>query len=318
MSKEYTWRPSADIEVIKLRAKLYADIRQFMQARNILEVDTPILSRYGISDTFIEQVRANSFLTDLPTLYLHTSPEYCMKRLIAAGIGDCFQISHVFRDGEQGKQHTLEFMMLEWYRLGFDYLQLMEEVSTLVEHIGVSKPEKITYQAIFELVLDVDPLTVETNILKELAQQCGWIKATDERHELLDYLFTHKVIDHIKNKHSLIVYDYPSCMASLSRINENNPNVCERFELFINGIEIANGFTELNDANEQRQRFLDEFEQRQQQGKHSAPIDQLLLDALESGLPDCAGVALGIDRLLMVMLNKMHINEVNHITLDNN
>ncbi|MEM7027594.1 MAG: EF-P lysine aminoacylase EpmA [Pseudomonadota bacterium] len=318
MKSKQTWRPVTDRVVTKQRANLFSQIRAFMQAREIIEVDTPVLSRYGISDPFIEQIRAELKQDHLSSLYLHTSPEYCMKRLLAAGIGDCYQIAHVFRDEEKGKQHTLEFAMLEWYRLGYNYLDLINEVEDLLLLLKLPKPERQSYQNIFETTVGIDPMTAKIGDMQTLCKESGWSTATTDRHDCLDFLFSHRIVDHLANDSCLIVYDYPACMASLAKLNEDNKNVCERFELFINGIEIANGFTELVNADEQRQRFIDELEKRKLQDKHIPPMDDLFLNALESGLPECAGVALGLDRLLMIMLNKTHINEVNYFTLDNN
>ncbi len=318
MTCDHKWRPFADNAIARSRAELYSSIRLFMSDRHILEVDTPILSRHGISDPFIDSIRAEAPLAGLSPLYLHTSPEFCMKRLLASGIGDCYQIAHVFRDGEKGKRHTLEFVMLEWYRLRFDYHKLIDELGELLAFLGLDKPSKKTYSDIFKQTFDIDPVSIEIEQLRTLAKDAGWYNASDQRHSLLDFLFSHEVIKQIKKEKSLIIYDYPACMASLARLNKENPNVCERFELFIDGMEIANGFTELTDSDEQRQRFEKDLEERKDNKMHSPPIDNHLLDALKHGLPDCAGVALGLDRLLMVLTGKQTINEVNNFTLENN
>ncbi len=306
------------MDIIKRRSELYKTIREFMTARSIMEVETPILSSTGISDPFIDMITAHSRLPGLSALYLHTSPEFCMKRLLASGSGDIFQIARVFRDDEQGKQHTLEFAMLEWYRLEFDYLALINELIDLLNILGIPQPARITYAELFQQVIGVHPVDSDTATLRTIAMKAGWENAGHDRHQLLDFLFTHHINKEISTQKSLIIYDYPACMSALARLKSEDSGLCERFELFLDGMEIANGFSELTDAKEQRKRFELELETRQRQGKSVAPLDEFFLAALEAGLPDCAGVAVGLDRLLMVLLGVENIKDIQAFTLDNN
>jgi elongation factor P--(R)-beta-lysine ligase len=318
MSKDNSWQPSASLDIIRKRAALLWQIRDFMDRHDILEVDTPILSHAAVTDPYIQSLKTNTVLDKESSLYLHTSPEYCMKRLLAAGIESIYQIAHVFRDEEQGKRHHTEFTMLEWYRLGFDYNQLMDDVSSLLQDVGLTKPDKITYKNAFLDTVKIDPHTASINQLQEISSAHGWGQDSNDQHALLDFIFSEAVIQQLDNSEPLFIYDYPECMVALSTIKEGEPRVAERFELFINGMEIANGFNELCDAKEQKQRFLTELDSRKEKGLSEVPIDTNFLDALESGLPKCAGVAVGIDRLLMVLSEKNDINEIITFTLDKN
>jgi len=320
MTSDYnhSWQPTASIEIIKRRAALLADIREFMSARDILEVDTPALSHYAVTDPYVESLAISNSATEQTSLYLHTSPEFCMKRLIAAGSGSIYQIAHVFRNEASGKRHHTEFSMLEWYRLGFDYSQLMDEVSELLLALGLNKAKRMTYAEIFSETVQLDPHTAEIKQLQKIAGEYGWGDDSEDHHALLDYIFSEAVIKKVDNSQPLIIYDYPECMAALATIKQGNPCVSERFELFIHGMEIANGFNELCDTNEQKQRFDAELSRRKEEGLTEVPIDPNFLAALESGLPKTSGVAVGIDRLLMVLSEKNDIKEVITFTLDNN
>ena len=318
MKDDNTWRPFASIDVIERRAVLLQQIRSFMSHHGIIEVDTPILSHYAVTDPYIESIRAGSTVEkDLP-LYLHTSPEFCMKRLLAAGSGSIYQIAHVFRDGESGKRHKTEFSMLEWYRTGFGYEHLMNEVTGLLGELGFCAPEKMTYQQAFLKTINIDPHAASNDQLWNVASQHGWEGDREDRHALLDYLFSVAVIQQLEIKEPLFIYDYPDCMAALATLKNSEPVVAERFELFINGMEIANGFNELVDAEEQRQRFTIDSVARKNKGVPEVPVDNNFLNALEAGIPECAGVAIGIDRLLMVLCEKDDINDVLAFSLDNN
>ncbi len=288
-----------------------------MQAREILEVDTPILSHYGITDPNIESLSLKSALSG-PALYLHTSPEFCMKRLLAAGAGPIYQISHVFRDEECGRQHLPEFSLLEWYRPGFDYYQLMDETGDLLTALQLARPERLSYAAAFQKALGIDPHTATIAEMREISRASGWQDATDDRQELLDFIFSSRVITALQASTPLIIYDYPACMAALATLKAADPPVSERFELFINGLEIANGFNELRDAAEQQRRFQTDLARRRRRQKQSPPIDPRFLAALQSGLPKCAGIALGLERLIMAIGGHEDINEVCAFTLQNN
>lgn len=310
------WRPFASAEILRSRAHLYKQLRNFMSERNIMEVDTPILSNHATTDPYIDSFNISSSQGN--TYYLHTSPEFCMKRLLAAGSGSIYQISHVFREGELGKKHTSEFVMLEWYRLGFNYYQLMDDVGDLILYLGLEYPQKKTYADAFLETININPHTAKISELVQVVNSNNWDTLSKDRHELLDYIFSTVVLDKLNTKTPLIIYDYPKCMASLAKLRVEHCIISERFELFIDGMELANGFNELTNGLEQRQRFISDLNTRKQYNKSTVPMDENLLSALDFGLPDCSGVALGIDRLLMVLTKKTNIKEINSFTLDNN
>ena len=300
-------RPTASLKVLKKRAALLRQIRAFFYARDILEVDTPTLSIAGNTDPSIE-----SFSTrytgpgNTETLYLHTSPEFAMKRLLAANSGAIYQLCKVFRNGESGRQHNPEFTMLEWYRPGFDHHQLMDEVAELLDDVlGTSSTSitKTTYQQVFIDHAGLDPLDTDLSALEQCAQQHGLeqVIGMDDAtmDDWLDLLMDQVVVPAL-DRGRVFIYNYPASQSALAKISSSDFRIAERFELFIDSIEIANGFHELTDASEQRQRFEKENAKRESSGLPQLPIDENLLEALESGLPHCAGVALGIDRLLML------------------
>ena len=307
------WRPYADKRLIKLRAETYIKIRQFMAERNILEVETPVLSHATVTD-----MQLNSFRSEYSSpqsnsgkiLYLQTSPEYAMKRLLASGTGAIYQISRVFRNEEQGKYHNPEFTMLEWYQPGYGHHQLMQELELFLNLFAMNHCEKISYGEIFLEHTGLDPHTCDTNELKSMAQQHGLSTTIEERSVLLDFIFSDKITSTLGDTRPLFVYDYPACQSALAKLSNTTPEVAERFELFINGMEIANGFHELTDADEQLARFEQDLTLRKKENRPDLPIDHLFLDALKQGLPDCAGVAVGIDRLLMVITGTNDIREV--------
>ena len=308
-----SWRPYADNKLITQRAELFAKIRQFMIERNILEVETPILSHATVTD-----VQLDSFHSDYSgpqqsseqVLYLQTSPEYAMKRLLVSGLGAIYQISKVFRNEEQGKLHNPEFTMLEWYQPGFDHHQLMQEVELLLSVIGFSYCEKVRYGDIFLEHTGLNPHTCDADELRVMAQQYGLTSTIEERSVLLDFIFSHKIASLLGTTRPLFVYDYPECQCALAKLSGSTPKVAERFELFIDGMEIANGFNELTDADEQFSRIEQDLVLRKKQKLPDLPIDHLFLNALKKGLPDCAGVAVGIDRLIMVITGVEDIREV--------
>jgi lysyl-tRNA synthetase class 2 len=307
------WRPYADKRLIKLRAETYTKIRQFMAERNILEVETPVLSHATITDMQLDSFRSeysSPQSSSGKTLYLQTSPEYAMKRLLAAGTGAIYQISKVFRNEEQGKLHNPEFTMLEWYQPGYDHHQLMQELELFLNLFAMNHCEKISYGEIFLEHTGLDAHTCDTNELKSMTQQHGLLSTVEERSVLLDFIFSNKITSTLGNTKPMFVYDYPACQCALAKISNSTPKVAERFELFINGMEIANGFHELSDADEQLARFEQDLILRKKENRPDLPIDHLFLDALKQGLPDCAGVAVGIDRLLMVMTGINDIREV--------
>lgn len=318
MTGEHVWQPTASLKLIKQRAKLLSQIRNFMSCREILEVDTPVLSHSANTDPYVESMVIENSLSKNGSRYLHTSPEFCMKRLLASGAGSIYQIAHVFRDEEIGKRHHSEFTMLEWYRQDFDYYQLMDDVDDLLIEIGLEKTKRISYAEAFLKTVQLNPHAAKLKQLQKIAGDFGWGSDSDDHHALLDYIFSEAVIKKLDNSQPLIIYDYPECMAALATLKESSPCVSERFELFLNGMEIANGFNELRDAKEQKKRFEMENALRKDKGLTEVPIDIHFTAALDSGLPKSSGIAVGIDRLLMVLSGKNDINEVITFSLDNN
>ncbi len=315
-----SWRPIAGNQLIKLRADTYTRIRQFMAEREVLEVETPVLSHATVTDTQLDSFNCeySSPQTTLDkTLYLQTSPEYAMKRLLASGTGAIYQISKVFRNEEQGKYHNPEFTMLEWYQPGYDHHQLMAELESFLGLFAMSDCEKTSYADIFTSQTGLDPHTCNTNELVSLAEEYGLSSSSEERPVLLDFIFSHKIASTLGNTNPLFVYDYPACLSALAKLSDKSPKVAERFELFINGMEIANGFHELTNADEQLGRFKEDLALRNKAKRPTLPIDHLFMDALKQGLPDCAGVAVGIDRLLMAITGVKDIREVLTFPIEN-
>jgi lysyl-tRNA synthetase class 2 len=312
------WRPSASLPTLKKRAELLQRLRAFFHARGVMEVETPILSVAGNTDPQI-----NSFAThfDNPLapaggqMFLHTSPEFAMKRLLAAGSGAIYQLCKVFRNNEAGRRHNPEFTMLEWYRPGYDHHALMNEVEALLIEVlkeRVSKSRRISYQQAFLEYAGFDPLESDMAVVRDCASQHGLadIVGLDERDRdgWLDLLIDQVIMPKLSGM--VFIYDYPASQASLACIKAGDPRVAERFECFIDGIELANGFHELTDASEQRQRFLADNKKREATGQPTVPVDNRLINALEQGLPTCAGVALGVDRLLMLSVGASSVAEV--------
>lgn len=313
------WQPSASLEALQFRARLLKGIRAFFAEQHVLEVETPVLSRATISDPHLQSF-STQYLGD--RLYLQTSPEFFMKRLLAAGSGDIFQLSKVFRDDELGRNHNPEFSMLEWYRLGMDHHQLMDDMEALLSHLcgelGVrvsrQKPVRLSYQQAFVEALGIDPLAASADELKLASHQRGIeipVGMEEQNRDMwLDWLMTQVVAPSFVTQGFTFVYDYPASQAALSRVSQSDPRVAHRFELFWGELELANGFYELTDAKEQRSRFEQENQHRLERGLEKVAIDEYMLAALDHGLPECSGVAIGVDRLLMVLLAKNTIHEV--------
>ena len=318
MKDPIQWKPSASLANLHQRADIIRKIRQFFERRNFLEVETPLLASAAICDPNL-----HSFSTQFMAphqqagslYYLQTSPEFHMKRLLAAGSGPIFQITKAFRNGEQGRKHQPEFTMLEWYRPGFNDHHLMDEISELLINVfGFKKAERICYADIFKKTLKIDPLEASNEDLRActVINGIGEVVGLDinDRDGWLDILMTHCIEPTLGKTAPIFIYDYPASQAALARIKPNNSKVAERFELYINGLELANGFHELTDATLQRIRFEEELLQRAKMGLTSVPIDHYLLTALEAGLPPCAGVAVGLDRLCMIAMNAKSIQDV--------
>ncbi len=324
----YHWRPSADLSVLRLRAELLAQIRAFFAACGVLEVETPALSAAAITDPHLASFKtcySGPGSQHGRPLYLHTSPEFAMKRLLAAGSGCIYQIARVFRDGEAGSRHNPEFTLLEWYRVGFDHHRLMDEVAELVGmllagRLALAEPERLSYRQIFQHHLNLDPHRATVADLAACAETRNISIPTgmppDDPDPWLDLLLTHCVEPRLGSGRLTFVHDYPASQAALARLRPDDPPVGERFELYINGIELANGFHELGDAVEQHRRFAQENAARRAAGLPIMPMDEHLLAALEFGLPDCAGVALGFDRLVMLATRKTSLAEVLAFPLD--
>jgi lysyl-tRNA synthetase class 2 len=283
----------------------------------VLEVDTPALSHATVTDEHLHSVSTqftHPFLPQASTLYLQTSPEFAMKRLLCAGSGAIYQICKSFRNEEAGRFHNPEFTMLEWYRPGFDHLQLMTEIDELIQMVvGCDSAERVTYQDVFKQYLGYCPLTATLTDIKTLASQYGYadIAANEnEKDTLLMLLFSQHVEPKIGQDRPCFVMNFPASQAALARINPTNPLVAERFELYFKGIELANGFHELTDGPEQLRRFEQDNVKRQHMGLEIMPIDHNFIAAIDYGLPACAGVAVGIDRLLMLALNYSEIDQV--------
>lgn len=308
-----SWRPAADYAAIRHRAELLSRLRRFFSERNILEVETPLLCSSGITDPSIEPFTAACSDASPSLRFLQTSPEYAMKRMLGAFGEPLFQIAKAFRDGEVGARHNPEFSLLEWYRPGFDHHQLMEEVAELVQGcLGPRPVEKYSYRQLFLERLDLDPFTAPIERLEAIARDhldAGSL--TGERDLWLDLLMSHVLEPGLGDGSVCFVYDYPASQAALARVvRADDVSVGQRFELYVDSMELANGYRELTDAVEQRQRFEHDNVLREARGQRSLPLDENLLAALEQGLPSCSGVALGIDRLLMLMTGASHIKAV--------
>ena len=305
-------------EVLRLRARLYATLRVVFAERGVLEVETPVLSRAGNTDANIDSFSVEfSGRTDgAPrTRWLRTSPEFPLKRLLAEGLGDCYELGRVFRDGEAGGRHNPEFTMLEWYRVGRDHLWLAREAVDVVRAaLGLVGREarvvELTYRDLFRARLGLDPFTAPD---EQLRGALGDVVIDPEglvRDDWLDLLVTHRLQPAFAADEIHVVHDYPASQCALARIRPGDPPVAERFELFLGPLELANGYHELRDASEQRTRFERDRATRTFRGRFAPPVDEALLSALDRGLPECAGVALGVDRLVMAMVGTDRIADV--------
>lgn len=318
MSAAWPWRPSAAAPALRLRARLNARVRAFFAERGVLEVETPVLSRAGNTEPNIASFALEfSGRTDgAPrTRWLRTSPEFALKRLLAAGVGDCYELGRVFRDGEAGGRHNPEFTMLEWYRLGWDHLRLLDETVALVREalalVGRdAAPQVTTFRDLYWQRLQLDPFTAGIETLRNALGEVAVDPEGLTRDDWLDLLMTHRLQPAFAADTLLAVHDWPASQAALARIRPGDPPVAERFELYLGPLELANGYHELTDAGEQRARFERDGRVRAARGLPAVPLDAALIDALAHGLPACAGVALGVDRLLMALLGTGRIADV--------
>lgn len=289
-----------------------------------MEVETPALSQATVTDEHL-----HCFSTEFvgpgaargKTLYLQTSPEYAMKRLLAAGSGPIYQLAKAYRNEEAGRFHNPEFTMLEWYRPGFDHFALMDELDELVQRLlGCPKATRITYQQVFMQHLQLDPLSADIMQLREAAARLGHGQLAANENDadtLLQLLFCDGIEPNIGHEAPCFVYDFPASQAALAKLSPQDPRVAQRFELYFKQLELANGFHELDDPTEQRARFERDNQKRLAAGRPARPIDPYLLAALEAGLPPCAGVAVGVDRLIMLALGASHIKDVLSFSVDN-
>lgn len=314
------FRSTASVETLKVRASLLRQTRQFFDVREFVEVQTPLLSADTVVDRHLDPVSVllpNDALdqTTGRWMWLQTSPEFAMKRLVACGMDAIYQITPAFRIGECGRQHNPEFMMLEWYRRGDSMSEGIELLADFAAEL-LDRPQAtaITIQKAFEIHAGVNPLRLSASELLEVCEtQHVEVPVSMDRHDwdlLFELLFTALVQPKLGHGTPAIIYDYPASHAALARIRADEPNVAERFELFVDGVELANGYHELLDANELLQRNHAVNQQRRADGKVELPVDSRLLDAMRDGLPPCVGVALGFDRLVMLATGSATIREV--------
>ncbi|MBI3545364.1 MAG: EF-P lysine aminoacylase GenX [Gammaproteobacteria bacterium] len=323
------WQPSATLEVLKLRAQMLQSIRAFFSQRDVLEVETPILSAAATTDPALASFTTRytgPLFAQGKTFYLHTSPEFPMKRLLAAGVGSIYQICKVFRDGESGRLHNPEFTMLEWYRVDFDHYRLMNEIEELImqvlsPHMPLQAAERFSYREVFQRYIELDPHTASIQDFAAAAKTHGInisqnLRAQNDVCAWRDLLLTHLIEPKLGQGRLTFIHDYPAAQASLARLQPGDPPLAARFELYLNGIELANGFHELADAHEQRTRFERQAQTRHTLALPAMPVDERLLAALEKSLPNCAGVALGLDRLVMLAASKRSLAEVIAFAID--
>ncbi|MCU4640403.1 EF-P lysine aminoacylase EpmA [Acinetobacter courvalinii] len=312
------YQPTCSIEALKARAAMYQKIRQFFAEREVLEVETPVLSKAGVTDVHLASVQVQRHIHGkLNTQYLQTSPEFPMKRLLASGSGPIYQICKVFRDDEHGRKHNSEFTMLEWYRPGLDLKALMHETADLLatclaHRFGEIRPVVLSYKHAFQDRLEINPLQATLKQLKDTAHRVGLnLDLGDDRLGYMDLLFSHFVEPSLGFDVPVFLTDFPPEMASLAKVKQDEEGelVAARFEVYIEGLELANAYDELLDAEVLASRFEADNAERAQQGLPVMPTDQYLLAALPH-MPECSGIALGIDRLLMVVMNQVKIDQV--------
>ncbi|MBT9431803.1 elongation factor P--(R)-beta-lysine ligase [Candidatus Sodalis endolongispinus] len=317
MSDSASWQPSAPIANLLKRAAIVAQIRRFFSERGLFEVETPAMSQATVTDIHLVPFQTRYIgpgAADGMPLYLMTSPEYHMKRLLAAGSGPIFQLCRSFRNEEAGRYHNPEFTMLEWYRPHYDMYRLMNEVDDLMQQIlDCDSAETLSYQQVFTRHVGIDPLSADKGQLYDAAVKWDLKEAAsteDDRDTLLQLLFAMVVEPNIGHDKPAFVYHFPASQAALAEISTEDHRVADRFEVYFKGIELANGFRELTDAREQRQRFEQDNRKRAAMTLGEQPIDENLLAALAQGMPECSGVALGVDRLVMLALKAERLSDV--------
>lgn len=306
------------MDMLRRRAEMLAEIRGFFAQRKVMEVITPALSPGGATDPNIQSVALElKAFPQQPLRYLHTSPELAMKRLLAAGSGPIYQLCTVFRDNEAGRLHRPEFTMLEWYRPGWHYHDLIEEVLdlivTLAREIIPEPPRRFSYRELFRSYAGLDPVTATAEDCRDCCRRFELPVAesmTEDLDEWLDWIIGALIAPRLPENGLTCVYDFPPSQAALARIRRDAPPVAERFEIFWGGMELANGFQELTDADEQRRRFELDNARRRAKALPAIRIDERFLGAVAAGLPESSGVALGVDRLLMALTGAKHIRDV--------
>lgn len=316
-----SWQPTLTWEYAQKRAQILQKIRHFFNERDVVEVETPALSQGTVTDVHLDAITCRyNFLNDSSTeqaknLYLQTSPEFHMKRLIASGYGCIFQIAKAFRHEEAGRFHNPEFTLLEWYRLGFDHFKLMKEVAELLKRVlGCAEPTQMTYQQLFIECVSLDPLNATREqlltLIKKHDKLSEWLTLEHDNDILLQFIFSELIEPHIGNESPCFVYNFPRSQASLAKISPEDTRVAQRFECYFQGVELVNGFNELTDVDLQLERFQEDNRQRESFSLKIKPIEKNFIAALTQGLPQCSGVALGIDRLIMLALKADHIEQV--------
>ena len=304
----------------RARARMLAQAREFFAARSVMEVETPVLSPCATLDPNVASIEASPAITDA---FLVTSPEYHMKRLLAADYGNIYQICRVFRDGESGRHHLTEFTMLEWYRLNFSLREMMDETVACLQGFlcsdqGAWEVDTITYSDAIKNCLGVDPLNVNTDTLRAAMDVDADLAASlaEDINAWLDLAMAEFVAPTFNSQRLTVVYHYPLEQAALARQCPGDVRLADRFEVFAGSIELANGFVELQDADIQRSRFRDEQAQRIEMKLPAHELDEQLLSALSAGIPECAGVAVGLDRVLMVAAQVADIHNTVTFSLD--
>jgi len=309
---DLNWQPQASQAARELRAETCFRIREFFRSRGVLEVETPLLSQAANPDPNIDSFACKDE-TGVPR-YLRTSPEFAMKRLLAASSGPIYELGRVFRRAEQGSNHNSEFTLLEWYRPGYDHHRLMDEVESLLQALGACpsghKASRWRYRDLVNQVVGIDPLTADDTALNQLVNARGWYRGQLTRSACLDLIMSLGVTPGLKNGDLLFVYDFPVCQAALAVIDPDDRRVAQRFEAYLGPVELANGYHELCDPLELAARFEAENQLRVSAGKSPMPLDQRLLAATGEGIEPCAGVALGVDRLLMLLAGAQSLSRI--------
>ncbi len=310
------WKPNADVRTLQLRASLLEAARDYFRTSGVMEVETPVLAHSTATDVHLQSLRTR--IAGLGEFYLQTSPEYAMKRLLATGTGDIYQIARVFRDGEHGVLHNPEFTLIEWYRRGFDSMALMRDAAQLLDrllapHRALRAPDWLTYSEAMRKHAGVDSALASIDELKaclasqKVAPPRGM---AGDRDAYLDLILSTIVSPQLGRGGLTFLHEYPASQAALARLKASDPTVAERFEIYLEGIELANGFHELADATEQRARFEADLKLRRSRALHAPPLDERLLQAIRFGLPDCSGIALGFDRVVMLARGADKIEQV--------